>query len=248
MIKDDLTKHFKDGDQNEGAPFEKRYDFKSVGMFMGSSIGDDPIYEQECVRLAELLGRDNMRMVYGGGSAGLMGKVSQAFLKAGGSLLGVLTHAFVEKNQNYIQRTHKRAEEVVVDGIEVRKWRMITESDAFFVLPGGLGTLDELVEAGVEQYQRPYRGKMTVSKPIIILNVNGIYDPMKEQLDRVVEHGFAKPIVKDLYHFVSSADEAYEYLQSLQGQPRLGLGKVANVNGDTEFAYEHPAPYVANEP
>lgn len=252
MINDGLIKHFREGDHNGGdSASEKRYHFKSVGVFMGSSIGDDPIYLQEAERLAELIGRDRMRMVYGGGSAGLMGKVSEAVLKFGGSLLGVLTHAFVEKNQGYIQRTHKNAKEVIVDGIEVRKWRMITESDAFFVLPGGLGTLDELLEAGVEQYQRPYQGKMTVSKPIIVLNINGIYDPMKEQLDQMVEHGFAKPIVKDLYHFVNSADEAYEYLKSLQGQKRLGLSKLANVNGDTEFAHSHPdlhpAPYYSND-
>lgn len=227
----------------------KRYDFQSAAVFMGSSKGfypgtqtQDPIYEQEAIKLGTMLAQRRLRMVYGGGDAGLMGTISAAALKAGGKLLGVLSSAFVQADDNYIQKTHDNAEEIVVEGIEVRKWKMITEADAFFVFPGGLGSLDELTDAGVEQYQRPYKGKMTVSKPIIILNINGIYDPLKEQLETMIDRGFAKPIVSKLYRFVDSVEEGMAYLENLQGQPRLSLEEIGNVERETSFKNGQPSP------
>jgi hypothetical protein len=238
-----------DPNENKMGNGHKRYNFKSIAVFMGSSKGcypgtkqQDPIYEQEAEKLGLLIGSHRYRMVYGGGNAGLMGVVSEAALNAGGKLLGVLTDAFVQADDDYIQKTHPHAEEVIVQGIEVRKWKMITEADAFFVFPGGLGSLDELTDAGVEQYQRPYKGKRTVSKPIIVINIDGIYDHTKAQLDVMVERGFAKPIVKELYHFVDSVDEGFRLLQSLQGQPRLGLEEIGNVERRTAFKREPRQP------
>ncbi len=230
-------------DEGQSEALSKVYDFKSVAVFMGSSKGhysgtkeQDPIYEEQAKKLGAYIAQNGFKMIYGGGDAGLMGVVSEAALQNGGALLGVLSQVFVQADDNYIQNTHPNAEEIIVEGIEVRKWKMITSADAFFVFPGGLGSLDELVEAGIEQYQRPYRGKMTVSKPIIVLNIDGFYDHTKLQLDVMVDRGFAKPIVKQLYHFADDIDSGMEYLLNLQGQPRFTMDEIGNVCGSTQFA------------
>ncbi len=221
----------------------KRYNFKSVAVFIGSSKGtypgtqkQDPIYEEDAKLLGASIAKAGWRLVYGGGNAALMGILSQAVLENGGSILGVLSEAFVQADSNYIQRTHPNAQEVIVKKIEDRKWKMITSVDAFLVGPGGLGTLDELADAGVEQYQRPYKGKPTVSKPIVVLNTKGIYDHTRAQFAEMVDRGFASPIIHKLYRFVDTVEEGLKYLENLQGQPRLGLEEIGNVEKITKFA------------
>lgn len=220
---------------------QKVYDFKSVGVFMGSSKGvfpgtttQNPIYEREAIRLGELIAQHNLRMVYGGGNAGLMGTISETVLNEGGKIHGTLSRCFVQTD-SYIQQTHPNAVEDVVEGIETRKWLMIREADAFFGFPGGIGTYDELLEAAVEQYMRAYKGKPTISKPIILLNIEGRYEAFRRLIDDAIEHGFARDTVRNLYHYAESADHAMEILQSLQGQPRMALDEIGNFEATTTF-------------
>lgn len=222
---------------------EKRYDFKTISVFIGSSKGfypgteqQDPIYEEQARTLGTALAHQGYSMVYGGGSAGLMGVVSETYLTEGGSsLTGVVMPVFAEES-DYLQKTHPKAKEVVVDGIETRKWEMLTNSDAFFVFPGGMGSLDELTEAAVEQYQRPYRGKNNVSKPIIVLNIEGFYDDTRRQMETMISRGFLKQSIYNVIHFVPDVTAGLELLAKLNGQPRLSFEKIGNVCGSADFA------------
>lgn len=219
----------------------KTYQFESVAVFLGSSRGwhegtqnQNPVYEESAKDLGRLLAEKELRLVYGGGNAGLMGVLSESVLHHGGRILGVLSSAFIQHDE-YLQQTHENATEVITRNIESRKWKMIRESEAFIVFPGGIGTFDELFEAAVEQYQRPYKGKMTISKPIIILNIDGYYDEMLKMIEKSIYYGFSKPVAQRLFWVADTPADAIRILEELRGKPRMELNEIGNVDGNIIF-------------
>lgn len=155
---------------------------KNVLVYCGSSFGRNEIYQSTAKNLGKLLAQQSLRLVYGGGSGGLMGVVADAVLENGGEVTGIIP-SFMEAWE--VQ--HKGLTEcIVVDSMHVRKQLMAERADAVIALPGGWGTLDELFE--ILTWRQIGLHKM----PIGLLNTNGFYDDLLVMLDKMVTEGFVR--------------------------------------------------------
>jgi len=153
----------------------------AVCVFCGSRFGASPRFTNLARDFGRRLGEAGWTLVYGGGDVGLMGVVASAALVAGGAVQGVMPRRLLESEIGKPGLT----ELVVTETMAERKTRMIERADAFVALPGGLGTLDELLEV-VTLRQLGYH-----AHPIILLDVDGFWRPWHALLDEVVRHGFA---------------------------------------------------------
>lgn len=165
---------------------------KKIAVFCGSNPGKNPIYIDFAVKLGEYMARNSISLVYGGGSYGLMGAISNAMMKQGGHVTGVIPELINEHvGHNNI------SELIVVKTMHERKSLMYSISDAFICLPGGIGSLEELLEV-FTWLQLGYH-----FKPVLIFNINRFYDNLLEQFKVMVREGFlrdshlANLIVKD---------------------------------------------------
>lgn len=156
---------------------------KTVCVFCGSSSGTEPAYGQAAEEVGRLLASQGLDLVYGGGDAGLMGRVSRAAMAAGGRVYGVIP----QKLQGLVDHRSLTGLEVV-PGMHERKALMYRQADGFLILPGGIGTLDELFEVWTWQ-QIGYH-----DKPVGLLNVAGFFDTLLLFLDSVTRQGFMKPV------------------------------------------------------
>jgi uncharacterized protein (TIGR00730 family) len=155
----------------------------AVCVFCGSNRGTDPQFERVAETVGRLIAGRGLTLVYGGAQLGLMGTVANAALAAGGRVVGIIPRNFSDLEVPH----HNLSEVVLVGSMHERKALMAERSDAFFVLPGGLGTLEEAAET-MSWTQLGLQGM-----PTGFLNVNGFYDPLLAQLDRMVEQGFVRP-------------------------------------------------------
>lgn len=175
----------------------------TIGVFCGSSYGSDPAYEAAARELGALLGAAGMAMVFGGGDIGLMGEAARAVRKAGRKVTGVLPQFL-----RHLEPPLINGEEVTITAdLQERKRRMLADSDAFAVLPGGLGTLDEFFEVITSAQLGVF------AKPIVVIDTDGFYAPLKALLEHVVRHGFAKRESLDLCRFVATPDAAIAALR-----------------------------------
>jgi uncharacterized protein (TIGR00730 family) len=148
---------------------------RTVCVYCGSSPGADPAFMEAARRFGEILAVDGVGLVYGGGSRGLMGAVATAVLDHGGHVTGIIPEFLQNREQ-----TLKRAQEVIITpDMHVRKQTMFDKADAFVALPGGIGTLEELVE------QLTWAQLGRHKKPILILNIRGFWDPLCALLDHM---------------------------------------------------------------
>lgn len=156
---------------------------KSLCVFCGSSSGVLPIYAESARSLGREIARRGIRLVYGGGHVGLMGIVADAALRAGGSVIGVITRSLMELEVGHGSLTELH----VVDTMHERKALMARESDGFIALPGGIGTLEELFEVWTW-------GQLGIhQKPCAILNVGGFYCGLLNFLRHSMNEGFIRP-------------------------------------------------------
>jgi uncharacterized protein (TIGR00730 family) len=175
----------------------------TICVFCGSSHGNDPDYEAAARRLGTLIGGAGMDMVFGGGDIGLMGEAARAVRKAGRKVTGVLPQFLRHLEPPLI---NGELVEITTD-LQERKRRMLELSDAFVILPGGLGTLDEFFEV-ISSVQLG-----VFAKPIVVLDTAGFYAPLKALLRHVVEAGFAKSETVALCRFVATPREAMDALR-----------------------------------
>ncbi|MFC5385725.1 TIGR00730 family Rossman fold protein [Aquamicrobium segne] len=156
---------------------------RSVCVYCGSSPGQNPAYMEAGRIVGRALAHSNLRLVYGGGTKGIMGAVSDATLRAGGKVLGIIPRFLMNKEAS--TSSLERLDEVVVtENMHQRKQRMFEESDAFVVLPGGIGTLEEIVEMMTWAQLGHHR------KPMIFASINGFWGPMMALLDHMRAQGF----------------------------------------------------------
>jgi uncharacterized protein (TIGR00730 family) len=155
-------------------------DIKSVAVFCGSRLGNNPIFASHTVELGRLIATRGLKVVYGGGSAGLMGLLADTALAGGSSVLGVIPELLMQWEQYHKGITELRT----VTDMHVRKKMMYEHCDAAVILPGGLGTLDELFEMMTWNQLKIH------SKPIFILNSGGFYDFLLEHMRRLEKEGF----------------------------------------------------------
>ena len=154
----------------------------SLCVFCGSRFGVDPGLRDVATQLGSLLAREGITLVYGGGGVGLMGLVANAALKDGGRVDGVIPRFLLQREAGHPALTHT----VVVETMHERKLQMFERSDGFIVLPGGIGTLEELFEV------LSWRTLGLHTKPIVIIDQDGFWQPLAALLRSVVEGGFAE--------------------------------------------------------
>jgi uncharacterized protein (TIGR00730 family) len=171
-------------------------ELRSVCLYAGSSPGADPAYAQAAAELATLLARRGIAITYGGASVGLMGVLADAALEAGGEVVGILPRALGAREIGHPGLTRLE----LVGSMHERKARMAELSDAFVALPGGVGTLEEVVEALTWTMLGIHL------KPVGLLNVGGYYDLLEAFLDRARGERFLKPEHRAL--LLSDADPA----------------------------------------
>jgi uncharacterized protein (TIGR00730 family) len=170
----------------------------AVCVFCGSSPGRDPRYAEAARELGALLAANGFSLVFGGGNIGLMGEVARAVRAGGAPVLGILPK-FLE----HLEPPLKSAEELIITpDLQQRKQRMLALADAFVLLPGGLGTLDEYFEVLTSAQLH------ALAKPIVLMNIAGYFDPLKTLLDHVVREGFANASLFELQHIVADPQEA----------------------------------------
>ena len=152
----------------------------SICVYCGSKPGHNPAFVQLAVQVGTWIGTHGGQLVYGGGRSGLMGQVAEATMAAGGTVVGIIPTALVEKEFAH----HGCTELHVVDTMHERKRLMAEKADAFLALPGGIGTFEELFEVWTWR-QLGYH-----DKPVGILNCDGYYDGLLRFIDQVVQDGF----------------------------------------------------------
>ena len=177
----------------------------SVAVFCGSSSGDRPDYAAAAAALGTGLARAGLRLVYGGGRIGLMGTVSDAAVAAGGAVTGVIPEFLTRREVAHPGVADLR----VTDTMHSRKRQMFDLADAFVILPGGLGTLDETFEI------LTWRQLGLHDKPILICDVAGFAAPLLALLDSVVATAFARPDSRALYEVADSVDAVLSRLGAL---------------------------------
>ena len=161
-------------------------EIKTVCIFSGSSIGSRKIYKDEAEKLGSAIAERKLSLVYGGGNIGLMKAAAQAALDGGSEVTGVIPKLIAEKVQNL-----EGVKTITVPSMHERKAMMYELSDAFVALPGGTGTLEELIEV-ITWNQLGYH-----LKPVGLLNIEGYYDPLVSMFNKAVEEGFLKKGYKD---------------------------------------------------
>lgn len=151
-----------------------------VALYCGSRSGNNPIYQQQAIALAQQLAEHRLGVVYGGASIGLMGEVADAVLTHGGDVVGVIPDFLLRHEIAHDGLT----ELYVVDTMHERKAIMADRASAFVALPGGLGTFEEILEVATWGQLQQH------SKPMVLFNINNYYQFLIAQLDHAVQEGF----------------------------------------------------------
>lgn len=173
---------------------------QSLVVYCASSVGVNPIYNEVARELGEKMAAHNIRLIYGGGGFGLMGNVADAVLQHEGEVTGVIPNFLVD-----LEVAHRSLTEIhFVETMHERKFKMVQLAKGVIALPGGYGTLDELFEILAWRQLKIYTG------PVVVLNINGFYDFMLQQLDRMVSDGFLKAENRALPLVVNTVDEALD--------------------------------------
>ena len=187
---------------------------ESVCVYCGSGNGTSPAYALAARKLGKALAEHNIRLVYGGGSLGLMGEVAKSVLGAGGKVTGIIPEFLGAK-----EKMLKDVDElIVVEDMHVRKKLMFERSDAFVALPGGIGTLEELVE----QLTWSQLGRHT--KPIVVANIGGFWQPFLDLLAHMKGETFIRPGLDVHFAVVDNAEKIVPAV--------LAAAQYGTLNGD----------------
>ncbi len=183
---------------------------RAICVFCGSSIPTAASYRAATRRLGQVLANRDITVVYGGGRVGLMGELADAALDAGGRVVGVIPVGVFHREIGHLRLTELHQ----VESMHERKQLMYDLADGFIALPGGLGTLEELAEAATWSQLGLH------AKPQVLLDVDGFWEPLVAQLDRMVEVGLVTPSNRGLIQHANSAEDAVAALESAEpGRP-----------------------------
>ncbi len=174
----------------------------SLCVYCGTSSRGAASHRAAAARLGTLLAARGIRLVYGGGCIGLMGVLADAALAGGGRVVGIIPYHLKEHEVGHEGVT----ELVVVDSMHERKRRMFELADAFAILPGGLGTLDEAVEIIV------WKQLGLHDKPIVLVDIDGYWASFRTLIEAVVAGDYARPEIADLFTTVESIEAIFQAL------------------------------------
>ncbi len=176
----------------------------SVCVYCGSRMGTNPNYETAASELGQALAKANLRLVYGAGDVGLMGTVARAAQDAGGTTFGVIPE--------HLQKQEVGKSDldtyIVTETMHERKKVMLYNADAVILLPGGVGSLDEIFEVIT------WRQLGLHNKPLIILNIDGYWDPLRDLIEHIETQGFSGADVANNLFWVDNVEAAITYLTS----------------------------------
>ncbi len=180
---------------------------KRICVFCGSSNKVDPKYFEAAKTLGRVLAQNSLALVYGGGGAGLMGAVADATKKHGGKVYGIIPSFMMEKEWG-----HQGIDELLqVEDMRQRKKKMIEDVDAIIALPGGCGTLEELLEVMTLKQL----GLITV--PILLVNIDGFYDPLLKQFENCIDEIFMRPMHRRVWHVCTNTENI---IQDINNAPQ----------------------------
>lgn len=176
---------------------------RNVCVYCGSSGGNDPTYLASAERLGVLLAQAGIGLVYGGGNNGLMGTVARAVLDHGGTVTGIIPEFLKQKEQMLgdVQELH------IVPDMHTRKRMMFERADAFVALPGGVGTLEELVEQLTWVQLQRHR------KPVLIADIGGFWRPLLSLFEHMREQGFIRSSFEVTYLVAEKVDDIVPMLR-----------------------------------
>lgn len=188
----------------------------SLCVFCGSAAGTRPEHRAAAERLGGLMGREGVGLVYGGGHIGMMGALAEAALAAGSRVVGVIPEHLTRTERAFAEASQL----IIVDSMHTRKRRMFDMADAFCVLPGGMGTMDEFFEMLTWKQLRLH------NKPIVVVNSAGYWQPLLRLAESIMAEGFASPATARLFVAVDSVDQVLptvrrEMEAALAGKPEL---------------------------
>jgi uncharacterized protein (TIGR00730 family) len=186
---------------------------RSLCVFCGSSFGNDEKWAAAARQLGAGLAEAGITLVYGGSRSGLMGAVAEAALGAGGRVEGVIPKFFLPNEDPFAEVS----ELTVVDDMHTRKKLMFDKSDAFVVLPGGLGTLDETFEILTWKQIKLH------DKPVIMLNLDGYWSKWLELVDTIVAEGFARNGIAGFFEVIGTVEETLARLHTLKRPQRTDI-------------------------
>ena len=175
---------------------------KNVCVYSASSTTIDASYFQSAQELVHLLARQHINVINGAGCLGLMCQLSDAALEAGGTVTGIIPHFMVEQGWHHRGLTRL----IETETMHERKQLMAELSDGIIALPGGCGTMEELLEVITWKQLGLYLN------PIVILNINGFYDPLLQMLDQAIEQHFMRPEHGKIWQVATTVEEAVDLL------------------------------------
>lgn len=183
----------------------------NITIYCAASLGNQAIYADETVKLAEWMVANNYHLVYGGGKVGLMGIIADTILSYNGEVTGVIPSFLAER-----EIAHPNLSElIVVDSMTERKAKMMELADVFIALPGGPGTLEEISE--VISWARIGKN----DKPCILYNVNGYYNPLRNLFDQMVTEGFLSQTDREAVLFSDDLQQIEMFIRDYQA-PGVG--------------------------
>jgi uncharacterized protein (TIGR00730 family) len=190
---------------------------KSICVYCGSGFGDDPVFAENAAALGRAMAEQGISLVYGGGNVGLMGTVAQAVLDHGGYVTGIIPD-FLKSREKLLDDVQ---ETIVVPDMHTRKRLMFEKADAFVALPGGIGTLEELVE----QMTWAQLGRHT--KPILMLSIKGFWKPLLTLFAHMREQGFIRPGLELSYLVAEKVEDVIPMIED--AARRVGITENADL-------------------
>lgn len=184
----------------------------SICVFCGASAGFSPAFEEAAIQLGEAIATAGLELIYGGGSVGLMGAVSNACLGKGGRVVGIIPQFLHERE--VIRRD--LSELIITDGMHERKQLMFQRADAFVALPGGIGTLEELVE------QMTWAQLGRHQKPIAVANIENFWSPLSDLISHMRGLNFIRPDLDIQYQTIDTVSEIIPALQTRFAELQAG--------------------------
>lgn len=178
-------------------------EISTICVYCGASPGLDPAHRRAARDLGQSIARAGLRLVYGGGRVGLMGVVADAALACGGAVTGIIPGHIQSREVGHTELS----ELLVVDSMHTRKRMMVERSDAFAVLPGGIGTLDEFVEI------LTWRQLGLHDKPIVLVDLRGYWQNLLEMMDQMDALGYLRPTPSGLFQRVDTVEEVLPALR-----------------------------------
>ncbi|HWC53963.1 MAG TPA: TIGR00730 family Rossman fold protein [Chitinophagaceae bacterium] len=184
---------------------------QSLAVFCGSKNGSDPIYSAHAAELGKLLAKYNIKLIYGGGGKGIMKIIADHAMENGGTVIGVIPKILIEW-----EHQHKNISQLIItDDMHSRKKTMYSMCDAALVLPGGLGTLDEMFE------MLTWNQLSIHDKKIFIMNSGGFFDHLIRHIASLEENGFLYEPAEKRIKFLNDPSEFEAYVESEDQSPKL---------------------------